>query len=117
MNNKFLLLALASLLSLSLNAQIFQFRGENRAGKFPDETGLLKQWPTGGPEILLEYEGIGEGYSSVISNGKYIYASGMIGDNDYLTCIDFNGNKKWQGSSGTGWDQVFSGNRARACFC
>jgi outer membrane protein assembly factor BamB len=111
MNNKFLLLALASLLSLSLNAQIFQFRGENRAGKFPDEMGLLKQWPTGGPEILLEYEGIGEGYSSVISNGKYIYASGKIGDDDYLTCIDFNGNKKWQVSYGKGWDQAYPGNR------
>ncbi len=57
-------------------AQIYQFRGPDRDGKFP-ESNLLKEWPEGGPELLLEFEGIGEGWSSVISNGKYIYASGQ----------------------------------------
>ncbi len=111
MNNKFLFLIFASVVSLSLNAQIFNFRGENGTGKFPEETGLLKQWPDSGPEVLLEYEGVGDGYSSVITNGKYIYASGMIDTLDYLTCIDFNGNKKWQVSYGKGWDQSYPGNR------
>jgi len=30
------------------NAQIYQFRGPDRDGKFP-ESNLLKEWPEGGP--------------------------------------------------------------------
>jgi len=93
------------------NAQIYQFRGPNRDGKFP-ETGLLKEWPEGGPELLLEFEGIGEGYSSVITNGKYIYASGKIGDMDHLTCIDFEGNQKWQVAYGKSWAQAYPNTRS-----
>lgn len=85
------------------NAQIYQFRGPDRDGKFP-ESNLLKEWPEGGPELLLEFEGIGEGFSSVISNGKYIYASGKFESMDHLTCIDFKGNKKWQVAYGQSWD-------------
>ncbi|MFH0758299.1 MAG: PQQ-binding-like beta-propeller repeat protein [Bacteroidota bacterium] len=92
-------------------AQICQFRGPDRDGKFP-ESNLLKEWPENGPALLLEYEGIGEGYSSVISNGKYIYASGKIGDMDHLTCIDFEGNKKWQLAYGKSWDQSFPNTRS-----
>lgn len=103
------------LLSIALigNAQIYQFRGPERDGKFP-ETGLLKQWPENGPELLLEYEGIGDGWSSVISNGKYIYASGKIGDMDNLTCIDFDGNLKWQVAYGQSWDQAYPDTRGSA---
>jgi outer membrane protein assembly factor BamB len=93
------------------NAQIYQFRGPNRDGKFP-ESNLLKEWPEGGPELLLEFEGIGEGYSSVISNGKYIYASGKIGSMDHLTCIDFEGNMKWQVAYGQSWDQSYPNTRS-----
>ena len=74
------------------SAQIYQFRGPDRDGKFP-ESNLLKEWPQGGPELLLEFEGIGDGWSSVISDGKYIYASGKNGSMDQLTCIDFDGNE------------------------
>src|SRR5210317_2208872 len=85
-------------------SQIYQFRGPNRDGKFP-ESNLLKEWPEGGPELLLEFEGIGDGWSSVISNGKYIYASGKIGDMDHLTCIDFEGKQLWQVAYGRSWNQ------------
>lgn len=99
------------LLCLVSSAQIYQFRGPNRDGKYP-ESGLLKEWPEAGPELLLEYNGIGEGYSSVISNGKYIYATGMIDTLDYMTCIDFNGNKKWQVAYGESWKQSFPKTRS-----
>ena len=82
---KLWLVILCVVLFSEAHAQIYQLRGPNRDGKFP-ETGLLKEWPEGGPELLFEFEGIGEGYSSVITNGKYIYASGKIGDMDHLTC-------------------------------
>lgn len=95
---------------LAADAQVYQFRGPNRDGKFP-ESGLLKEWPEGGPELLLEVEGIGEGWSSVISNGKYIYASGMIDRMDNLTCFDFDGNKIWQVAYGEAWDQSYPNTR------
>ncbi len=107
---KALIIQFFVLFVITANAQIYQFRGPNRDGKFP-ETGLLKVWPENGPELLLEYEGIGEGYSSVISDGKYIYASGMIDRKDYLTCIDFEGNKKWQVNYGQSWDQSYPNTR------
>lgn len=108
---KVLLTQLLILIFLATDAQVYQFRGPNRDGKFP-ENGLLKEWPENGPELLLEYEGIGEGYSSVISNGKYIYASGKDGDMDYLTCVDFNGTKKWQVAYGKSWDQSYPNTRS-----
>ena len=92
------------------NAQIYQFRGPDRDGKFP-ESNLLKEWPEGGPELLLEFEGIGDGWSSVISDGKYIYASGKNGSMDQLSCIDFNGKLKWQVDYGKGWDQSYPNTR------
>lgn len=98
-------------LVLTTQAQIYQFRGPNRDGKFP-ESGLLKEWPETGPELLLVHEGIGEGWSSVISNGKYIYATGKIDSMDYLTCIDFEGNRKWQVAYGKAWDGSFPSTRS-----
>ena len=107
---KVIFIQILTILFTATNAQIYQFRGPDRDGKFP-ETGLLKEWPEGGPELLLEYEGIGEGWSSVISDGKYIYASGMIDRMDNLTCIDFDGNKKWQVVYGQSWDQSYPNTR------
>ncbi len=108
---KVLLIQFFFLFSLVSSAQVYQFRGPDRDGKFP-ETGLLKEWPLEGPELLLEYEGVGEGYSSVISNGKYIYTTGMIDTLDYMTCIDFDGNKKWQVAYGESWKQAFPSTRS-----
>ncbi len=107
---KFHILILTVLSFATAQAQIYQFRGPERDGKFP-ESGLLKEWPEGGPELLLEFEGIGEGYSSVISNGKYIYATGKIGDMDHLTCIGFDGSQKWQVAYGRSWDQSYPNTR------
>jgi len=92
------------------SAQIYQFRGPDRDGKFP-ESNLLKEWPEGGPELLLEFEGIGEGWSSVISDGLYIYASGKDGRMDQLSCIDFEGNLIWQVPYGKSWDQSYPSTR------
>jgi len=106
-----LLILFTLFLTFVANAQLYQFRGPNRDGKFP-ETGLLKTWPENGPELLLEVDSIGKGYSSIISNGKYIYATGKIDTMDYLTCIDFEGTKKWQVPYGESWKKSFSDTRS-----
>jgi len=48
----------------------WQWRGENRDGIY-NETGLLKEWPADGPELLWTFDRLGEGHTSVaISNEK-----------------------------------------------
>ncbi|RKD89962.1 outer membrane protein assembly factor BamB family protein [Mangrovibacterium diazotrophicum] len=102
---------IGSLLFFSTHAQIFQFRGPARDGKF-EEVGLLKAWPAEGPELLLEIDSIGKGYSSVISDGEFIYVSGMKDTMDYLTCIDFSGIKRWQVPYGESWKKSFPDTRS-----
>ena len=64
------LLILMSLCSLGAAADWPQWRGPNRDGVCT-ETGLLKQWPEGGPRLLWEINGLGPGYSTVsIAKGK-----------------------------------------------
>lgn len=49
-----------------------QWRGPNRDG-ISQETGLLKQWPTGGPTLLWQMNDIGDGYSTPAVVGTRIY--------------------------------------------
>ena len=83
------------LLYFFVQSQQVQFRGPQRDGKFPD-SGLLKIWPEGGPELLLKVEGIGKGYSSVVATDQCIFATGMIDTLDYLSCIKTDGTFKWK---------------------
>lgn len=64
-----------------------QWRGPNRDG-VSKETGLLKQWPEGGPPLVWKATGAGTGYSSLaIANGR-IYTMGLRGDREYLIAFD-----------------------------
>jgi len=59
------------------------WRGPNRDG-ISTETGLLKSWPEGGPKLLWEVEGCGEGYSSVaIVDGK-VFTLGKTKDGEAI---------------------------------
>lgn len=73
-----------------------QFRGPERDGIFPD-TGLLKAWPQGGPELLWEADAIGMGYASVTVDGDTVYIPGMLeGNVGYLFALDTAGKEKWR---------------------
>jgi len=64
-----------------------QWRGPNRDG-ISKETGLLKQWPTGGPSLVWKATGAGRGYSSFsIANGK-LYTMGLRGDREFVIAFD-----------------------------
>ncbi len=52
-----------------------QWRGPNRDGVCT-ETGLLKQWPEGGPKLLWEISGLGPGFSTVSIVGGKLYTMG-----------------------------------------
>ena len=67
-----------------------QWRGENRNGVY-NETGLLKEWPRGGPQLVWQYDGLGGSFASVaIANGK-IYLTGQTDDKLTLFVLDLNG--------------------------
>ncbi len=55
----------------------YQFRGPKRDGCSAD-TGLLKQWPAGGPPLAWKATGLGDGFSSVAIAGKAIYTMGTL---------------------------------------
>lgn len=99
------------LASTTVFAQLVQWRGPNRDGLF-NETGLLKVWPEGGPQQILEVEKIGKGWSSPILDGNMIYVTGMIDTLDYLSAIDMQGNIKWQVPYGRSWNKSFPDTRA-----
>src|SRR3712207_5780996 len=56
-----------------------QFRGPKR-DSLSTETGLLKQWPAGGPPLAWKATGLGKGYGTVsVANGR-IYTTGDQSD-------------------------------------
>lgn len=99
------------LLAVIAVAQPTQWRGPQRDGKFT-ETGLLKKWPEGGPQLVMKVEGIGKGYSSVVATDQYLFATGMIDTLDYLSCITPDGKVKWKVPYGRSWVNTFPETRS-----
>ncbi len=68
------------------------FRGPDRTG-VSKETGLLQEWPAGGPPLAWESKGVGRGYSSLAIAGGKIYTIGdaLSTDDDkdeFLMCFE-----------------------------
>ena len=84
-----------SLLLLSLSSfalPIFagdwpQWRGPNRTG-VSTETGILDEWPEGGPKLLWRTTGVGEGFSSVIVMGEHLYTMGDGKEASHVHCLN-----------------------------
>lgn len=81
--------------------------GDNISG----DTGLLKQWPDGGPPLDWTCEEIGGGYSSVSIGGGLIYTAGNIDKKTMISAIDMDGNIKWQVENGAAWTASHPGTR------
>ena len=96
---------------LELGAQDAQWRGPGRDGKYAD-TGLLKQWPEEGPELLLKKEELGNGYSTPVVYEGDIYISGRRDNVDVLTCLDMTGQINWETVYGKAWDKSFPETRS-----
>ena len=89
------LLALCFILETSTyGADWPQFRGPDRDG-ISKETGLLRQWPEGGPRVLWTVE-VGQGYASpAIVNGR-VYLNDYDEDTDewMVRCLTLDGGKE-----------------------
>jgi outer membrane protein assembly factor BamB len=87
------------------------WRGPNRDNRSPD-TGLLKEWPKGGPKLLWTFDDGGTGYSCASLVGGKLYFTGTRGGKAEIICLDAaNGKELWSSAIGpdkgkgynTGW--------------
>lgn len=108
-SNPVLLLAVAVAFPLShlVSADWPQWRGPNRDDHSGD-TGLLKQWPEGGPKLVWTNKDAGLGYSGCSIVGGTLYTLGARDAVEYVIAIDANtGKEKWSAEAGAlltnGW--------------
>ncbi len=95
----------------TLFSQTFsQWRGADRTGIY-GETGLLKEWPENGPELLWKTDSLGKAYSSVAVTSDVIYATGMFDTLDILTALDKSGKKLWTTNYGFSWENSYPDTR------
>ena len=87
------------------------WRGPNHDGKSPD-TGLLKEWPAGGPELLWQVNNIGKGFSTVAVSGGLIYTTGDVDDKLMLFAFDMNGKSKWKTQVDKAYTRSHPGSRS-----
>lgn len=87
------------------------WRGPNRDGKSPD-TGLLKQWPQGGPPLLWKATGIGKGFSSMAVLGGTVYTAGDVGGQMVVFAFDAEGKLKWRVAHDEAWTKSHPGSRS-----
>lgn len=88
--NWFAVLAVAAALgttAASRAADWPQWRGPQRDG-ISRETGLLKEWPAGGPKLDWKTTGLGGGYSGVSVAAGRIYTMGDGADAAYVHALD-----------------------------
>jgi outer membrane protein assembly factor BamB len=61
-----------------------QFRGPERTG-ISEETGLLREWPEEGPQLVWRVDGLGDGYSGPSVVGDRVYLINNQGnDNEFV---------------------------------
>jgi len=114
---RFFSLSFVSLLifsSCSQNIEFSDWRGPNRDGIFP-ETGLLKEWPEEGPELLWSFEGLGHGHNSVAIANDRVYVTGVKDSaraSGTLFAFDFDGALLWKKEYGKDFTDNFIGTRS-----
>lgn len=92
-------------------AQDAQWRGPDRDGRYPD-TGLLKEWPDGGPDLILMKEDLGNGLSTPVLYEGMIFISGKRDSVDVITKLDMKGNIQWETVYGRVWERSYSESRS-----
>jgi hypothetical protein len=88
-----------------------QWRGENRDGIY-NETGLLKEWPADGPQLLWHFEGLGDGFTSAAIANEKLYVTGLSGDNLVLYVFDLQGQLLVKKEVGKEEDENYPGPRS-----
>lgn len=106
-----LLFAVMVSCSVSVSTEQSQWRGPDRDGKYPD-TGLMKEWPEEGPELLWSYEGLGAGHGSAAVAGDRIFVLGMPDTMGVIYSFDMQGKLLWEKEYGLEWYRNYTGVRS-----
>src|SRR5262245_38097330 len=71
------------------------WRGPNR-DNISTETGLLKKWPEGGPPLVWQVQGIGQGIASVAVAQGRVFTLGYRDKSEIVTSLDAgSGERLW----------------------
>ncbi|WP_346857208.1 PQQ-binding-like beta-propeller repeat protein [uncultured Draconibacterium sp.] len=96
--------------------EVVEWRGVNRSGLY-NETGLLKEWPEPGPELIQKIEGVGKGFSQAIVVGQTIFITGIKQDTtDILSAFNFNGELLWETPYGRSWTRSYIDSRSTPTY-
>jgi len=109
--NLFALVALSLILSSpGIGQEPTRWRGPEANGIYPG-TGLLKTWPATGPEIIWSYAELGQGHSSAVASGEFIYSTGMKEGTGSLYKFKLNGELVYTKPYGTEFTESYYGTR------
>ena len=102
--------------NLNQAQEISQWRGKNRDGVYLEKE-LLKTWPESGPKLLWKYEGLGNGFGSLVVTSDKLFVNGVVDSMSYLFAIDLNGKELWKSPNGkeffgTGYSSNFPGSKS-----
>lgn len=95
----------------SSQPEIYEWRGTDRMGIYPD-TDLLMEWPDEGPEELWTIDSLGRGYGSPTFTENRFYLTGEVDSMAILYCFDLDGNKIWESTLGKEWVSSYPGSRS-----
>lgn len=112
MKNLLIILAVLILFAFTRKEEpVSEWRGPNRSGVY-NETGLLKQWPAEGPELLWAIDSTGRGYGSPVIAGDRLFITGETDSTSFLYAYNLNGKLLWKVACGQEWVRNFPGSRS-----
>ena len=111
MTKYFLLLFLLFLSCSNPQPEIYEWRGSDRSGIYPD-TELLTEWTEEGPKEIWTMDSLGRGYGSPQITENRIYITGEEDSMALLYCFDLDGKKIWQTTLGKEWVSSYPGSRS-----
>ncbi len=90
---------------------VYEWRGLERKGIYYEKD-LMKAWPEAGPELVWEYEGIGNGYGSPVFTPDKMYILGELDSLAYLFAFNNKGEFLWKKDFGNEWVKNYHGSRS-----
>ena len=100
-----LILVLIALVSCNSQNKVSEwpcYHGSDRSNKSA-ETGLLTEWPEAGPELMWEFAGLGDGYSSVSIAEDMIFTAGIADSQTCVFALNLDGELLWKKANGAAW--------------
>jgi len=77
-----------------------QWQGPDRT-RMSKETGLLKEWPTGGPSVVWTADNLGTGYGSMSVAGDRVFVQGARGQSSFVIALNrADGKEVWSTALG-----------------